>query len=74
LIRTRNPGAALVEEARRIGADVVYLSTLHAPANEHGLGVTASYLLSKRPCRIVIETDNRPVRATSRTLAASVPV
>ena len=59
LIRTRNPGAALVEEAQRIGSDVVYLSTLHAPASEQRLGVTASYLLSKRPCRIVIESDNR---------------
>jgi APA family basic amino acid/polyamine antiporter len=75
LIRTRNPGAALVEEARRIGADVVYLSTLHAPANEHGLGVTASYLLSKRPCRIIIETDNREQAGTrSRTAAATARV
>jgi hypothetical protein len=49
----------LVEEAQRIGSDVIYLSTLHAPSREHGLGVTASYLLSKRPCRIIIETDNR---------------
>jgi basic amino acid/polyamine antiporter, APA family len=75
LIRTRNPGAALVEEAQRIGSDVVYLSTLHAPANEHGLGVTASYLLSKRPCRIIIETDNRErgragPRAASATASA----
>jgi basic amino acid/polyamine antiporter, APA family len=57
LIRTRNPGAALVDEARRIGADVIYLSTLHAPASEQRIGTTASYLLDKRPCRIVIETS-----------------
>jgi APA family basic amino acid/polyamine antiporter len=56
LIRTRNPGAALVDEAKRIGSDVIYLSTLHAPANEQRIGVTASYLLQKRPCRIIIET------------------
>ena len=31
LIRTRHPGAALVEEAQRVGADVIYWSTIHAP-------------------------------------------
>jgi APA family basic amino acid/polyamine antiporter len=57
LIRTRSPGRSLVDEARRIGADVIYLSTLHAPASEQRIGPTASYLLDKRPCRIVIETE-----------------
>jgi basic amino acid/polyamine antiporter, APA family len=60
LIRTRNPGAALVEEARRVGSDVIYWSTLHAPAGEQRIGPTAAYLLSKRPCRVIIETENRP--------------
>ena len=60
LIRTRNPGAALVEEAERVGADVIYWSTVHAPAGERGIGPTAAYLLSKRPCRVIIETENRP--------------
>ena len=32
LIRTRNPGSALVEEAERVGSDVIYWSTIHAPA------------------------------------------
>jgi APA family basic amino acid/polyamine antiporter len=62
LIRTRNPGAALVEEARRVGAEVIYWSTLHAPAGEQRIGPTAAYLLSKRPCRVIIETENRPAR------------
>ena len=56
LIRTRSPGRSLVDEAHRIGADVIYLSTLHAPASEQRIGTTASYLLDKRPCRVVIET------------------
>jgi APA family basic amino acid/polyamine antiporter len=60
LIRTRNPGAALVEEARRVGADVIYWSTVHAPAGERGFGPTAAYLLAKRPCRVIIETERRP--------------
>ncbi|HUB73586.1 MAG TPA: universal stress protein [Solirubrobacteraceae bacterium] len=60
LIRTRNPGAALVEEAERVGCDVIYWSTIHAPAGEQRIGPTAAYLLSKRPCRVIIETDNRP--------------
>src|SRR3954451_10646891 len=34
LIRTRNPGAAIVEEAERRHADVIYLSTVHAPPSE----------------------------------------
>ena len=43
----------------RIGSDVIYWSSIHAPANEHGIGPTAAYLLSRRPCRVIIETDNR---------------
>jgi APA family basic amino acid/polyamine antiporter len=60
LIRTRNPGSALVEEAERVGSDVIYWSAIHAPAGEKGIGPTAAYLLSRRPCRVIIETDNRP--------------
>jgi len=60
LIRTRNPGASLVEEAQRVGSDVIYWSTIHAPAGEQRIGPTAAYLLSKRPCRVIIETQNRP--------------
>jgi basic amino acid/polyamine antiporter, APA family len=63
LIRTRNPGAALVEEAERVGSDVIYWSTIHAPAGEQKIGPTAAYLLSKRPCRVIIETQNRPARS-----------
>jgi APA family basic amino acid/polyamine antiporter len=59
LIRTRNPGAALVEEAQRVGSDVIYWSTIHAPAGEQRIGPTAAYLLSRRPCRVIIETENR---------------
>jgi APA family basic amino acid/polyamine antiporter len=65
LIRARNPGAALADEAQRIGADVIYLSTLQAPSSEQRIGLTASYLLDRRPCRIVIETDS----ATKPSLA-----
>ncbi len=62
LIRTRNPGAALVEEAQRVGSQVIYWSTIHAPAGERGIGPTAAYLLSKRPCRVIIETENEAAR------------
>ncbi|HEU0318537.1 MAG TPA: amino acid permease [Solirubrobacteraceae bacterium] len=57
LLRTRSPGRALVDEAQRTGADVIYLSTRHAPNNEQRIGATASFLLAKRPCRIIIETQ-----------------
>jgi APA family basic amino acid/polyamine antiporter len=63
LIRTRKPGAALVEEAERIGSDVIYWSAIHAPAGEQRIGPTAAYLLSKRPCRVIIETENRATRS-----------
>jgi APA family basic amino acid/polyamine antiporter len=56
MIRTRNPGAAIVEEAQRAGAEIIYLGTAHAPVSERALGPTASYLLAHRPCRVVIET------------------
>jgi basic amino acid/polyamine antiporter, APA family len=69
LIRTRNPGAALVEEAERVGSDVIYWSTIHAPADEQRIGPTAAYLLSKRPCRVIIETQNRPARRSERAPA-----
>jgi APA family basic amino acid/polyamine antiporter len=71
LIRTRNPGAAIVEEAQRVGADVIYWSTIHAPAGEQRIGPTAAYLLSKRPCRIIIETENRRTRAPTPAPAAA---
>jgi hypothetical protein len=58
LIRTRNPGAALVSEAERVGADVIYWSAIHAPAGEQRIGPTATYLLRARPCRVIIETQN----------------
>ena len=67
LIRTRNPGAALVEEAERVKADVIYWSTIHALAGEQRIGPTAAYLLSKRPCRVIIETDNAPARPREGT-------
>jgi APA family basic amino acid/polyamine antiporter len=60
LIRTRNPGAALVEEAQRLHSDVIYWSTIHAPSGERRIGPTAVYLLNKRPCRVIIETENAP--------------
>ncbi len=71
LIRTRNPGAALVEEAQRLHSEVIYWSTLHAPVGERRIGPTAVYLLRKRPCRVIIETEGP--RAGHRD-ASRVPV
>ncbi len=56
LLRARNAGPAIVEEAQRTSAEIIYLATVHAPASERALGPTASYLLAHRPCRVVIET------------------
>jgi APA family basic amino acid/polyamine antiporter len=70
LIRTRKPGAAIVEEAERRNADVIYLSTIHAPPSESALGPTATYLLEKRPCRVVIETDGGAADKSGATAGA----
>jgi basic amino acid/polyamine antiporter, APA family len=73
LIRTRSPGAAIVEEAQRSGAEIIYLGTAHAPPAERALGPTASYLLAHRPCRVVIETppvDGQAAAAAARAARA----
>ncbi len=70
LIRTRNPGAALVEEAQRVHCDVIYWSTIHAPAGERGIGPTAAYLLAKRPCRVIIESERAAVAGTAPAVPA----
>jgi len=62
LVRTRHPGRAIADEARRLDSEVVYLGTLHAPAAERALGPTARYLLAERPCRIIIESGPQPGR------------
>jgi basic amino acid/polyamine antiporter, APA family len=74
LIRTRNPGAALVEEAERVGSDVIYWSAIHAPVGEQRIGPTATYLLSRRPCRVIIETENRPPRPAPKREQTPTPV
>jgi APA family basic amino acid/polyamine antiporter len=56
LLRTRHPGKTIVDEARRLQSDVVYLGTRHAPTAERALGPTARYLLAERPCRIIVES------------------
>jgi Universal stress protein family len=73
LIRTRSPGAAIVEEAERRKAEIIYLSTAHAPPSERALGPTASYLLAHRPCRVVIETSPAEGRNGASSSGAGGP-
>ncbi len=63
LIRTRSAGSSLVDEANRVDADVIYWSTIHAPSGEQGIGPTATYLLTHRPCRVIIESESHAQRA-----------
>ncbi|HET8565765.1 MAG TPA: universal stress protein [Solirubrobacterales bacterium] len=58
LVRTRNPGRAIVEEALDRRSDLIYVSTEHAPSDERLLGPTTRYLLAKRPCRVIVEGGN----------------
>jgi hypothetical protein len=76
LVRTRNPGATIVEEAKRQKAEIIYLATAHAPPSERALGPTATYLLAHRPARIVIETEpdgQGAARPTPAQPGASAP-
>jgi basic amino acid/polyamine antiporter, APA family len=57
LIRTRNPGREIVNEARERRSDLIYISTEHAPSEEKLLGPTTRYVLAHRPCRVVVEHD-----------------
>lgn len=71
LVRTRNPGRTIVEEALERGSDLIYLSTRHAPAGERLLGPTTRYVLAKRPCRVIVEGGGAP-QAASRWAAGSL--
>jgi APA family basic amino acid/polyamine antiporter len=73
LLRARNPGAALAEEATRTQAEILYLGTIHAPPSEGPLGPTATYLLAKRPCRIIVESEPRQRRAERQLAAVARP-
>ena len=57
LLRTRNPGRAIVDEAKERRSDLIYISTEHAPSEERLFGPTARYVLANRPCRVVVEHD-----------------
>ena len=57
LIRTRNPGRAIIDEATERRSDLIYISTEHAPSEERLLSPTTRYVLAHRPCRVVIEHD-----------------
>jgi basic amino acid/polyamine antiporter, APA family len=67
LIRTRNPGRAIVEEALERGSDLIYISTEHAPGDERLLGSTTRYILAKRPCRVIVEGGGAQAASRSAT-------
>jgi hypothetical protein len=66
LRRARLPGRLIVEQAEELGSEIIYL------AARHGVDPTARYVLAKRPCRVVVETqplDARPLAARVRVAA-----
>jgi APA family basic amino acid/polyamine antiporter len=64
LLRTRNPARTILDEARRLNVEVIYLSTVHAPVSERPLGPLSAHLLAERPCRVVIETNGVSVNGS----------
>jgi basic amino acid/polyamine antiporter, APA family len=77
LVRCRNPGKAIVDEARERGSDLIYLSTEHAPSDERLLGPTTRYILARRPCRVIVEgagaNGAAPTGTPPRASAEPVP-
>ena len=71
LIRTRNPGRAIVDEAIDRHSDLIYISTEHAPSEERLLGPTTRYVLANRPCRVVVEHD--PAGRTEAQVPIRIP-
>lgn len=69
LVKTRDPGRAIIEEARRRRSQVIYLDTTHAPPGEGPLGPTGQRLLRERPCRVLIEWDPRKRREVNSRAA-----
>jgi nucleotide-binding universal stress UspA family protein len=61
-----DPARTIIDQARRVNADVVSLSTLHAPAGERPLGPLAARLLAERPCRVVIGPPAPPTAVALR--------
>jgi APA family basic amino acid/polyamine antiporter len=57
LLRTRNPGRAIVDEAKERRSDLIYISTEHAPSEERLIGPTIRYVMANRPCRVIVEHD-----------------
>ena len=49
LLRTRNPGRAIVDEAKERRSDLIYISTEHAPSEERLIGPTIRYVMANRP-------------------------
>ncbi|MGB7587771.1 MAG: universal stress protein [Solirubrobacterales bacterium] len=72
LVRTRNPGRAIVEEALERGSDLIYISTEHAPSDERLLGPTTRYVLAKRPCRVIVEGGGAEPGPPQATAAAAL--
>jgi basic amino acid/polyamine antiporter, APA family len=71
LIRTRNPGRAIVEEAIERSSDLIYISTEHAPSEERLIGPTIRYVMANRPCRVIVEHD--PAATPAQPQAAQLP-
>ena len=57
LLRTRNLGRAIVDEAKERRSDLIYISTEHAPSEERLIGPTIRYVMANRPCRVIVEHD-----------------
>ncbi len=74
LLRTRNPARTILDEARRLNVEVIYLSTVHAPVSERPLGPITAQLLAERPCRIVIQTGANGAAAPPGRGAPEQPV
>jgi nucleotide-binding universal stress UspA family protein len=64
LLQARHPGAALVDEAVALGADVVVLGLPYRTrfGGDFAIGRTVPYVLQNAPCRVLVAREAMPVQ------------
>lgn len=66
VVRGRQAGRAIVDEAIRSGAEVIMMGVAHKRRSGQRLfGHTVEFVLRHAPCRVVISSDRRPPGAVS---------
>lgn len=73
LIQARDVGAALVDEAAALGADIIVLGLPYRTrfGGDFAIGATVPYVFQNAPCRVLVAREQMPVEA--RPLPTAMP-